>query len=77
MNEKLPKQWKHWCADMRLSPHKRHGRRWHGAWTYLQGRGFYWRPRMVVEVKPGGERRFAEISRLLENSGIVMEAAKP
>jgi hypothetical protein len=46
------------------------------SWGFA-GRGFYWRPRMVVEVKPGGERRFAEISRLLENSGIVMEAAKP
>jgi hypothetical protein len=46
------------------------------SWGFA-GRGFYWRPRMVVEVKPGGERRFAEISRLLENSGIVLEAAKP
>ncbi|HEV7282043.1 MAG TPA: hypothetical protein VGN57_17710 [Pirellulaceae bacterium] len=46
------------------------------SWGFA-GRGFYWRPRMVVEVRPGGERRFAEISRLLENSGIVLEAAKP
>lgn len=40
---KLPKQWKHWCADQHL---KRHGTVFDknkSAWYYLQGRGHYWR----------------------------------
>lgn len=40
---KLPKQWKHWCADQRL---KRHGQVYgknKSQWHYLQGRGFHWR----------------------------------
>lgn len=38
----LPKQWRDWCASMRLVPH---GKRGHGQhqWFYLKGRGHYWR----------------------------------
>lgn len=42
-NLKLPKQWKHWCADQRL---RLHGRKFsHGLrqWFYLKGHGHYWR----------------------------------
>lgn len=42
-NLKLPKQWKHWCADQRM---RLHGRKFsHGIkeWLYLKGHGHYWR----------------------------------
>jgi len=38
---KLPKQWRHWCADSRLQHHF-HGRR-KGFDFYLRGRGHVWR----------------------------------
>ena len=40
---KLPKQWKHWCADMKLGVHgKQYSKSIHH-WFYLKGRGRYWR----------------------------------
>lgn len=38
----LPKQWKHWCKDQRLTIHGL-GRKRMGNWFYLKGRGHYWR----------------------------------
>ena len=40
---KLPKQWRHWCADQKLRIHgtKRGQGVWQ--WFYLRGKGFYWR----------------------------------
>lgn len=40
---KLPKQWRHWCADQKLRMHgkKRGQAAWQ--WFYLRGKGFYWR----------------------------------
>ena len=39
----------------------------------IAGKGMYWRPVLKVCVAPGGQRRFAEISRLLEDSGLTVE----
>ncbi len=44
-------------------------------WQYMKswgiaGRGFYWRPTLIVEVAPGAERRFAEVKGLLDDSGL-------
>jgi hypothetical protein len=39
----------------------------------IAGKGMYWRPVLKVRVAPGGQRRFAEISRLLEDSGLTVE----
>ena len=39
----------------------------------IAGKGMYWRPVLKVRVAPGGQRRFAEISRLLEDSGLAVE----
>lgn len=33
------------------------------------GQGNYWRPKLVLEIEPGGERRFAELKALLADSG--------
>lgn len=40
---KLPKQWRHWCADQNLRLHgaKRGQGMWQ--WFYLKGKGHYWR----------------------------------
>ncbi len=45
MSIKLPKQWKHWCADSKLKPHGPKGKDSTNEynWFYLQGRGRYWR----------------------------------
>ena len=42
------------------------------AWG-MAGRGMYWRPVLQVRVAPGAERRFAELSALLEGSGLTVE----
>jgi len=42
------------------------------AWG-IAGRNMYWRPVLRVRVAPAGEARFAELSRLLEGSGLTME----
>ncbi|MFZ5829235.1 MAG: hypothetical protein ACOY3P_04070, partial [Planctomycetota bacterium] len=39
----------------------------------IAGRGMYWQPILRVQVMPGGERRFAELSALLDQSGIIVE----
>jgi hypothetical protein len=33
------------------------------------GRGMYWRPTLLMEVEPGGQRRYAELQSLLTDSG--------
>jgi hypothetical protein len=35
--------------------------------------GGYWKPVLKVEVRPGGATRFAELSRLMKNSGILVQ----
>ena len=40
---KLPKQWKHWCADQRLTVHGGKRDMCQSQWLYLKGRGHYWR----------------------------------
>ena len=39
---KLPKQWRNWCADQKLTPTstKRSGKH---SYFYLKGRGYFWR----------------------------------
>jgi hypothetical protein len=39
----------------------------------LAADGCYWKPVLRVHVQPDGEQRFAELSMLLEYSGIVLE----
>lgn len=39
----LPKQWKHWCKDQKLTVHGRGSRKRMDYWFYLKGRGHYWR----------------------------------
>jgi hypothetical protein len=39
----------------------------------IAGRGMYWRPLLQVHVAPDAERRFVELSRLLEGSGLTIE----
>ena len=38
----------------------------------IAGRGMYWRPLLQVQVAPDAERRFAELSALLEGSGLMV-----
>ena len=38
----------------------------------IAGRGMYWRPLLQVYVAPGAEQRFAELSALLEGSGLMV-----
>ena len=47
-------------------------------WDHMESWGIalaggYWRPVLKVEVRPGGATRFAELSRLLKDSGIVVQ----
>ncbi|MFI4876039.1 MAG: hypothetical protein ACIALR_11895 [Blastopirellula sp. JB062] len=47
-------------------------------WTRIEdwgiaGRGIYWKPRLMVDVQPGGEKRFEELSALLNGSGLEVE----
>jgi hypothetical protein len=35
--------------------------------------GGYWKPVLTIEVKPGGEQRFAELQLLLQGSGLEVE----
>jgi len=39
----------------------------------LAADGCYWKPVLRVHVDPNGEQRFAELSTLLDYSGIVVE----
>ena len=42
------------------------------AWG-MAGRGMYWRPLLQFHVAPDAEQRFAELSALLEGSGLTVE----
>jgi len=47
-------------------------------WKYMDcwgiaGRNMYWRPILQVHVGPDGQERYAELSRLLEDSGLGVE----
>jgi hypothetical protein len=37
------------------------------------GHGNYWRPKLVFQIEPGGEQRFADLQALLKNSGFDVE----
>ena len=37
------------------------------------GRGNYWRPKLVLEIEPGGEQRFADLKALLKDSGFDID----
>jgi hypothetical protein len=39
----------------------------------MAGRGMYWRPVLQVSVAPDAEQRFAELSALLNGSGVMVE----
>jgi hypothetical protein len=39
----------------------------------IAGKGMYWRPVLQFHVAPGGEGRFADLQRLLEDSGLGIE----
>jgi len=46
-----------------------------GVWTQTEtwgkaGRGMYWKPKLLVEVLPGGEDRFEDLQVLLHESGL-------
>ncbi|HXT61291.1 MAG TPA: hypothetical protein VN699_21800 [Pirellulales bacterium] len=36
----------------------------------VAGQGMYWRPELIMEVEPGGERRFNELKSLMADSGL-------
>ena len=44
-----------------------------GQWNYA-GQGMYWRPVLVVQVAPDGLERYADLQRLLIDSGLEMRA---
>ena len=39
----------------------------------IAGKGMYWRPILKMRVAPGAEGRFAELSSLLEGSGLTVQ----
>jgi hypothetical protein len=39
----------------------------------IAGRGMYWRPRMVLDVQPGGDLRSSELHDVLANGGLDTE----
>jgi hypothetical protein len=43
----------------------------------IAGPGMYWKPVLVVQVPRTGEQRYAELSRLLKDSGIVVKRKYP
>lgn len=51
-------------------------------WTHMKGwgvagKGMYWRPTLVMEVKPGAADRYAEIKSLLADSGLDIHERRP
>jgi hypothetical protein len=42
----------------------------------IAGKGMYWRPVLDVYVVPGGEQRFADLSALLDGSGLLITESK-
>ncbi|MEN0111062.1 MAG: hypothetical protein AAF805_10090 [Planctomycetota bacterium] len=49
---------------------KRHADGWG-----IAGAGFYWEPRIVLNVTADGDRRAADLTRLLEQAGLKVQAA--
>jgi hypothetical protein len=43
-----------------------------GSWG-MAGNGMFWRPVLKIEVAPDAEQRFADLSELLEQSGLAVE----
>ena len=43
----------------------------------IAGPGMYWKPVLVVQVPQTGEARYAELTQLLQNSGIVIKRKYP
>ena len=41
------------------------------------GKNLYWRPTLLMEVKPGAADRYAELKSLLENSGLDIKERTP
>ena len=39
----------------------------------IAGQGSFWKPQLRIQVEPGGERRFATLQHMLQNSGLVIE----
>ena len=39
----------------------------------MAGKGVYWRPILHVYVAPGAEQRFADLDRLLQGSGLIIQ----
>jgi hypothetical protein len=51
-------------------------------WTHMKswgiaGKGLYWRPTLLVDVKPGAADRYAEVKALLEDSGLDVHERQP
>jgi hypothetical protein len=51
-------------------------------WTHTKtwgvaGKGMYWRPTLVMDVKPGAADRYAEIKALLADSGLDIHERRP
>jgi hypothetical protein len=40
------------------------------------GRGMYWKPSLSVQVAPGGEARYADLQKLMENSGLDVRSVQ-
>lgn len=38
----------------------------------IAGKGMYWRPVLSIDVQPGGQDRYEELRRLLDDSGLVV-----
>jgi hypothetical protein len=53
-----------------------------GVWKHIEGwgmagRGMYWKPELVMDVKPGAADRYAEIKGLLADSGLEVRERQP
>jgi hypothetical protein len=49
-------------------------------WTHMEtwgiaGSGMYWRPILILQIEPGGERRAQDLRQLLQDSGLAVENA--
>ena len=43
----------------------------------MAGKGLYWRPTLVMDVKPGAADRYAEVKALLADSGLDVHERQP
>ena len=46
-----------------------------GVWQHMKawgpaGKGLYWRPTLLMDVRPGAADRYAEVKALLDDSGL-------